>query len=107
MKKLATLVPVALLAALTGCTGSPVQAGSENVGEADQASTQAGSWTGMPGSNANWSSCVWSSSTLQYSMQVKLDQIQPNSVDAYDVVVYIQDSNGNAVYSTTASPITP
>ena len=104
MKKLATLVPVALLAALTGCTGSPVQAASENVGEADQASTQAGSWTGLPASNANWSSCVWSSSALQYSMQVKTDAVQPGSVDAYDVVVYIQDSNGNAVYSTTSQP---
>ncbi len=104
MKKLAALVPVALLAALTGCSGSAVQTTSEDVGEADQAITEAASWTGLPGSDANWSSCVWSSSTLQYSMQVKLDAVEPGSVDAYDVVVYIQDSNGNAVYSTTSQP---
>ena len=105
MKKLATLVPVALLAALTGCSGSAVPSTSENVGEADQASTEAGSWNGMPVlANANWASCAFSSGDVQYSMQIKLNQVEPGSVDAYDVVVYVQLNDGTVEYSTTSQP---
>ena len=94
MKKLATILPVALLA-LAGCNGATANDASDNLGEAAQASTLAGSWSGLPVTgNAQWAVCSVTSGGVSHEFQLKLDSVQPGSVDVYDVIVYVTDSSG-------------
>ena len=82
MKKLATLVPVALLAGLAGCNGPTANLASEDLGEAAQAITVAGSWSGLPVTgNAQWAVCSATSGGVSHEFQLKLDAVQPGSVD--------------------------
>jgi hypothetical protein len=101
MKKLATLVPVALLAGLAGCNGATANDASENLGEAAQATTVAGSWSGLPVTgNAQWAVCYANSGGVYHSFQMKLNSVASSSVNIYDVRVYLTDSSNNVVYST-------
>jgi hypothetical protein len=101
MKKLTSLVPVALLATLAGCNGATANDASENLGEAAQATTVAGSWSGLPVTgNAQWAVCSVSYNGIWHSFQMKLDSVESSSVNVYDTLVYLTDSDNNIVYST-------
>ena len=106
MKKLSTLVPAALLPPPSaGCSGSSqANDASENVGEAAQASTLAGSWSGLPVTgNAQWGNCFVSSGGVNYEFSLKLNSVETSSVNVYDVIVYVSDSSGTLYYTITQS----
>src|SRR5262249_53569730 len=76
MKKLAAIIPVALLPALTGCNVSTIDDSSEDLGEAAEASTVAGSWHSMPvPSTAGDAYCSYTSGSTTHEIYLKLQQI--------------------------------
>jgi hypothetical protein len=101
MKKLANLTAYALLASLTGCAGAVDQDASKDVGEATQASTSAGTWSGLPipRQTAETISCAFQSgSGHQNSVSINLTSsstaLTPASA-AFSGASYSGSANGS------------